>query len=97
MDDIENNYMGDCSYWTINNFHNVKGLVLVHFNVGYLNAEKFADVKVNLVSENTDVLCLSESGLNEKDDSGFYFIPGFKLYRQDRNFSKSKSSGGGVY
>ena len=27
---------------------------------------------------------------------GSYFIPGFRIYRQDRDFSKSKSSGGGL-
>ena len=70
---------------------------MVHFNVGYLTAEKFADVKINLVSPNTDVLCITESGLCSSDDLGSYFIPGFRIYRQDRDFSKSKTSGGGGF
>ena len=88
-------YMGECDYWTVEDFQNIDGLVLVHFNVGYLTPEKFTDISINLISENTDILCLSETGLCDKDDDGSYFILGFKMYRQDRDFNKSKSSGGG--
>ena len=96
MVDNENNYMGECNYWTIHDFQNIKGLVIVHNNIGYINAEKFADVRINLVSENTDVLCLTESGLGVNDEIGSYHIPGFRVYRQDRDLSKGKNRWGGL-
>ena len=97
MVDLENrNYVGECSYYTVNEFREVKGLVMVHFNCGILSVEKLADIKVNLVSPNTDILCITESGLGPNDENGTYNIDNFIMYRQDRDFEKCKSSGGGL-
>ena len=97
MNNNASNVNNDCRYFTLEEFKELKGFVLVHFNCGKLNDKnrlKIADIKKNLISDSLSVLCLSETWMCDADDSGEFLIPGFNLFRQDRNFNLSKSSGG---
>ena len=96
MDDSVLDYMGECQYIEIEKYKELKGFVLVSYNCGGLTAERLVDINDSLISPYTSVLCLSETHLNSMDDTGSYMIPGFNIFRQDRNTSLSKSSGGGL-
>ena len=96
MDDCVMSYMGECHYMDIENYQDLKGFVLVSYNCGSLTTERLVEIKDSLVSPYTSVLCISETHLTSNDDSGSYVIPGFNIFRQDRDTSLSKSSGGGL-
>ena len=88
-----------CGYFTLEEYKEIKGLTLVHYNCGRLNDKnrlKFADIKKNIISEHLSIFCLSETWLTDDDDTGDFLIPGFSSFRQDRNFEICKSSGGGL-
>ena len=74
-----------------------KGLRIGHWNVNYLTADKFEQIKLYLLGNSglgkpqLDALFLSETFLKPDFPNTLYAVPGFSIYRRDR---KLKSGGG---
>lgn len=68
-----------------------KGILCVHLNIRSikLNSDQ---VRHLLTDSNIDLLCLSETWLKETSPSAIISIPGYKMFRKDRQGSKG---GGG--
>ena len=75
-----------------------KGLRIGHWNVNYLTADKFVQIKLYLLGNSClgkpqlDALFLSETFLKPDVPNTLYAVPGFSIYRRDRKFK----SGGGI-
>lgn len=85
-----------------NNFNNPKtmldifskrgsGLRFCHFNARSLKP-KIDEVRLMFSPNNTDVVCISETWLNDLIDDNMIAIPGYKVFRNDRRGKR----GGGV-
>ena len=84
MDDIEI-ISGTSESVSVEDFQKINGLKIVHFNVGKLTDFKHKDIIQNLVNENLDVLTCTESWMKNSQCEGTYGIPGYNMFRQDRN------------
>ena len=80
----------------INNLQDVsweKGLSFVHINIRSL-FPKIDQLCCELANSKIGILTLSETWLTDKIDSMMVQIPGYTLYRLDRNTSSKKRGGG---
>ena len=68
-----------------------KNLVFLHVNINSLK-DKYDNIDELLVNKYADVLCITETKLNDEYKSPLYECNGFKLYRKDR----TSNSGGMV-
>ena len=67
-----------------------KGLKIVHLNVHYLYP-KLDEIKIILANQNIDILCLSETFLNNTFSNNELLIDNYKMFRKDRS-----TMGGGL-
>ena len=75
----------------LNQLNNYKGLKIAHLNVRSLYP-KIDEIRVVVISLHLDVMCISETWLNESISDGEIAIDGYSIVRKDRENQR----GGGV-
>ncbi len=72
----------------------IKGISLAGYNVRSLISK--VDIRVLLRKSKIDILCLQETFLNDAISSTELHVPDYNIFRQDRDHTTCKQSGGGL-
>ena len=84
--------------FTIDNLRGLAGLqgvTIAHLNIRSIN-RKLEEVIRILGQSDVEILCISESWLNQSVPDHMISIAGYNLIRQDRNANSGKMTGGGL-